>query len=87
MSFHLLLCIIGIKKNRLLLGDMMKKVRKACLIITTIACLNYAMVAIFKLDLLKKTFTNIPQIRAVLYCLIAISGLINLLYLGDEDEI
>ena len=71
MRFHLLLCISGVKKNRLLLGDMMKKVKKTCLIVSTLACLNYAMEAIFKMDLLKRTFTNVPQLRAVLYCFIA----------------
>lgn len=65
---------------------MMKNVRKACLIVSVLACLNYGMIAIFKLDLLKRAFPNEPSLRAILYCFIAICGMIDLLYLGEEKD-
>lgn len=64
----------------------MNKFRKICLLITTAGCLNYGIEAIFRVDLLKRTFTEQPELRSILYCVIAICGLISLLYLDADDD-
>lgn len=60
----------------------MKYIQKTCLVITILGAINWGLVGLFNFDLLKFiTMNEVNVFTRILYCLVAIAGIINIMLL------
>ncbi len=60
----------------------MNYIEKPCLILTIIGALNWGLVGLFNFDLVRWITNNeVNTLTRVIYCVIAIAGIINILLL------
>ena len=70
----------------------MNYIEKPCLVITILGAINWGLVGLFNFDLLKFiTMNEVNVVNRILYCLVAIAGIVNILLLfmdfKPKDEI
>lgn len=60
----------------------MNYIEKPCLVLTILGALNWGLVGLFNFDLLKWiTMNEVNVFTRILYCLVAIAGIVNILLL------
>lgn len=60
----------------------MNYIEKPCLVITILGAINWGLVGLFDFDLLKWiTMGEVNVVTRILYCLVAIAGIVNILLL------
>ena len=65
----------------------MNILQKPCLILTIIGAINWGLVGLFDFDLVK--FITMNQVNIwtrVIYCVIAIAGIINILFVNFSNK-
>ncbi len=60
----------------------MNYIEKPCLVLTILGAINWGLVGLFNFDLLKWiTMNEVNVVTRILYCLVAIAGIVNILLL------
>ncbi len=60
----------------------MNYIEKPCLVLTIIGAINWGLVGLFNFDLVKFiTMNEVNVFTRIIYCLIAIAGIVNILLL------
>lgn len=70
----------------------MNLIQKPCLVLTILGAINWGLIGLFDLDLVLKVCGGLNTAARVIYCIIAVAGIINILLLfinlnpkKDED--